>query len=496
MTSQPNPSVQTVDALIVGAGFSGICAAIKLLEKGFENIKLVEKAPKVGGAWYFNTYPGVACDVPSHFYCYSFEPNPNWSRIYSPGSEIQSYIEHCSEKYGVAPLIQHNTTVKSAHFNTDSQLWEATLSDGSEVHCYHLINCAGGLHTPSFPNIPGRETFAGDSMHSATWNHEVDLKGKRVAVVGTAASAIQLIPEVAKVAAHVDIYQRTPNYIMPRNDRAYTEKEKRRFKRWPLLNKLHRAKFFYKGDLLSYPLVKTKKETRYSKNATKGINGFMEAVVQDKSLHPALTPDYQLGCKRMLLSDNFFSSLNRENVSVIEDGLKSIEAKGIVTKEDVLREVDVIVYATGFDLDEHAMSIPMVGPNQVDLAQYWQEKPEAYKGVMAAGYPNIYFAMGLNTGVGTTSQVYIIEKNMDYIVQCIVKSGKKSLISPKAEVTEAYNKNIQALLQETVWAGNCMSWYKQRDDGIISTLSPFNARTFRDQRKNVNWPDFDIADRG
>lgn len=493
-SGSPSNSVEVLEVVVIGAGFSGICASIKLLEKGITNFKVYDKAPKIGGAWYYNTYPGVACDIASHLYCYSFEPNPNWSRIYSPGSEIRDYIEHCAVKYRVTPHIQHNMECTGARFNDRTQLWDVSFADGTVVSAYFVISGSGGLHTPSFPDIPGRNNFSGASMHSACWNHDVDLNGKRVAVIGSAASAIQLIPEVAKVAKQVDVYQRTPNYILRRGDREYTDSEKERFKKWPLLNKIHRAKWFYLGELFSYPLVKTKDDTRYSQRARKAINRYMRLMVKDKDLHGSLTPDYQVGCKRILLSDNFFPSLNRDNVNVVTDGIKTIEDDGIVTNNDELHKADVIVYATGFDIEKHMLSVTLVGPNNRDIKDTWSDLPEAYEGAMIAGFPNLFLLAGPNTGVGTTSVVYIVEKQVNYILSCIEKSGKNRLIAPKADAMKKYNSEIQNKLSETVWAGSCQSWYR-REDGKIVTLYPYNARTFRDRHKQVKWEDFVIESR-
>ena len=475
-----------LDVIVIGAGFSGVCAAIKLREQGITNFQVFDKAPKVGGTWYHNTYPGVACDVASHLYCYSFEPNPNWSRVFAPGAEIRDYIEHCTKKYGVDTHINHGMACTGARFNDQNQLWEVSFADGSVYTAHHVIVGNGGLHVPSFPNIQGRDEFAGVAMHSAEWNHEVDLTGKRVAMVGTAASAVQILPEIAKIAAHVDVYQRTPNYIMPRNDRDYTEKEKQRFARFPLLAKLLRTKLFYKGELTSYPLVKTKEDTKYSLKARDLINLFMRKSVQDESAHPHLTPDYGPGCKRILLSDSFFATLNKDNVSLVTDGVQRIQADGIVTGADELRKADVIIFATGYDIEKHMLSLPITGPKGINLMDTWTQLPEAYEGAMVAGYPNIFFTTGPNTGVGTTSVVYMIEKQVGFILQCIKKAGHTGLVAPTQRAQREFNDEIQEKLQGTVWAGNCKSYYK-REDGKIATLYPYNARTFTKRHKKVDW---------
>jgi cation diffusion facilitator CzcD-associated flavoprotein CzcO len=483
---------ETLDAVIIGAGFSGICAGIKLQEQGINSYKIYDKAPKVGGTWYHNTYPGVACDVASHLYCYSFEPNPNWSRVFSPGNEIRDYIEHCSKKYGVDTHIQHGMTHLGSRLNSESKLWESEFSDGSVVASHHLIIGSGGLHVPSFPKLKGKDSFKGQTMHSATWDHSVDLTDKRVAIIGSAASAVQIIPEIAKIAGHVDVYQRTPNYIMPRNNRKYTQKEKGRYANWPFLNIFYRHFLFLKGDILTFPLVKTKEPTKYSERAKKLINGFMKVSVKNKKDHDSLTPDYPPGCKRILLSDDFFNALNRDNVALIAGGATAITEDSVVDVHGNKHAADIIIYATGFDIEKHLLATPFYGSNGKDLREQWSEMPEAYEGAMIAGYPNLYFTTGPNTGVGTTSVVYMIEKQVGFIMQAIKKAGTKNLIAPKQKVMDEFNVEIQGKLQGTVWAGNCKSYYK-REDGRIGTLYPYNARTFRNRHKRLKDHEFEIV---
>ncbi len=492
ITSPSSTQSQILDVVILGAGFSGICAAIKLLEKGINNIKLYDKAAKVGGTWYHNSYPGVACDIPSHLYCYSFEPNPNWSEIYSPGSEIRDYIEHCAHKYGVTPYIEHNMKCESATFNDQQGYWDVHFKDGSRVSCHHIICGTGGLHKPSYPDIPERDSFNGTTMHSATWDHTVDLSNKRVAIIGTAASAIQIIPKIADTVEQLDVYQRTPNYIMPRNNRAYTDKEKQRFKKWPWFARLYRAMIFYKGELLIYPLVKTKEEGKFSLKAKRTINQYMRNDVKDAKLHSHLKPNYSVGCKRILLSDDFFKSLNKANVKLITDGVKAINPNGITTNDNERRDVDVIIYATGFDLEGHMLDLNFIGQNGLSLREKWSKLPEAYQGAALAGFPNLYLTTGPNTGVGTTSVVYMIEKQVDYIMQLIEKAGRTGLLAPKKEAQNTFNETLQSDLQNTVWASNCKSYYK-REDGKIVTLYPYNARTFSKRHKHVNWNEFEYS---
>ncbi len=480
---------KALDVLVIGAGFSGICCGIKLLEKGISNFRIVEKSPGIGGTWWDNTYPGAACDVPSHLYCYSFEPNPNWSRIYSPGREIQQYAEHCVDKYGVRPYIEHGREVVCLRLDEAAGIWTAVFGDGGELQAHHVINGGGGLHQPSWPDIPGRDEFAGISMHTARWNHDVDYAGKNIAVIGSAASAIQVVPEVAKTAASVTIYQRTPNYIVPRNDRDFTKTEKLLFTRLPWLGRFYRWLIFMRLELVLFPI--TRQGSWYGRHAAKRIMRYARKTVNDKSLHEHLKPDYALGCKRILVSDDMYKTLNRDNVDMVTTAIEGIEESGIRTHDGVLREADILVYATGYDIEAHMRSINVVGVAGRHLQEEWTSGPEAFNGCCMSGYPNYYMVTGPNTGVGTTSVVFMIEQEVGYILQLIGKAGRNQLISVRPETQAAYNADIHAALSGSVWASGCKSWYR-RPDGKITTLYPNNAREFRRQLQNVDVDDFEV----
>jgi len=488
---QQQDQAGVLDVAILGAGFGGIGAAIKLRERGIDNICVFEKAGGIGGTWWHNTYPGAACDIPSHLYCYSFEPNPNWSRKYSPQPEIQAYIEHCAEKYGIERHIRLNTAVNQFVFDDSRKLWIAQLADGSEVASRHVIFASGGLHLPAYPEIVGMDSFAGPSMHSAQWDHTVEFAGKRVAVIGSAASAIQLIPELAAVVEHLDVYQRTPNYIAPRNDRAFTPREKARFARWPWLNRLYRMFLFMRGELIIFPIVKTKGESRWRSRAEQLVRGHIRQRVRDPALHKALTPDFPLGCKRILIADNFYDTLNRPNVELVTDSIASIETDAVITASGTRHPADIIVYATGFDLENYLCKTDVVGPGGVRLSELWADLPSAYKGGFIPGMPNFYMTTGPNTGVGTTSVVYMIEAQLQLILQAIEAAGRDKLIQVREEANRRYNDDIHAALQDTVWAGDCMSWYK-RPDGEITTLYPYNARSYLKDHEHLQQGDFEL----
>jgi cation diffusion facilitator CzcD-associated flavoprotein CzcO len=491
---EPENSQAILDVLIVGAGFGGVATAIKLRERGIENFRVFEKASGVGGTWWHNSYPGAACDIASHLYCYSFEPNPNWSRKYSPQAEIQQYIEHCVEKYGIRQHIQLDTAVDSLHFKDELQFWQACLSSGETVQARHVVFCNGALHLPSYPDIPGREGFKGPAMHSAEWDHSVDFGGKRVAVIGSAASAIQLIPELAKVAARVDVYQRTPNYIAPRKDRAFSEKEKARFARWPLWHKLYRWSIFARGQVLQFAIIRNSGTSRLRDILQRHIISHIRASVKDSKTREQMIPDYPMGCKRMLIADNYYDAINRDNVNLITEGIAAIHADSIQTEDGDTHRADILVYATGFDLENYLLATQITGRNNLELNKLWADQPSAYKGAYIPGFPNLHLMSGPNTGVGTSSVVYMIEAQLLLIMQALEAAGSEQLLEVSEAANQAYNNTIGEALKNTVWAGDCNSWYK-REDGEIATLYPFDVSTYRRDHKRLQKQDFTISPR-
>lgn len=475
------PTQQLLHVLIVGAGFGGVGAAIQLRRHGIEDFLVVDKADGIGGTWWHNTYPGAACDIPSHLYCYSFEPNPDWSRKYSRQPEIQAYIARCARKYGVVDRIQLGMNLRELAL--EDGLWTARFSDGTVYRSRHVIFATGGLHMPLIPDIPGSGRFTGPAMHSAEWDASVDLRGKRVAVIGSAASAIQIVPEIAGVASRVDVYQRTPNYIAPRNDRAFSPWQKTLFARMPWVNRLYRHCIFLRGELTIFPVVKTRHPSRWRSFLERMLRRHIHTSIADAELAATMTPDYPLGCKRILIADNFYRALNRHDVSVISSGIERIDEHCVVTRDGLHHPADVLVYATGFDVENYLSSIDIRGADGQLLAARWNSGPEVYKGGFIPGLPNFYMTTGPHTGVGTTSMVLMIEAQLQLIMQAISAAGSDSLIEVQSSAATAYTREIREALKETVWAGSCKSWYK-KDDGEIDTLYPHNARSYlRDHRQ-------------
>ncbi len=492
MTTQTQPPrPEPLEVIIVGAGFAGVCAGIKLKERVTNNFVILEKAAGVGGTWWHNTYPGAACDIQSHLYCYSFEPNPNWTRKYSGQAEIQAYIERCVDKYGLRDHLRLNSEVIEFAWSETEKLWHARLAEET-LTARHIIFASGGLHLPAYPDITGMEDFSGESMHSAQWNHDVEFTDKTVAVIGSAASAVQLIPELAEVARQVDVYQRTPNYISPRNDRSYSKLEQTLFTRWPWLNRLYRQLIFMRGEWLVFPIVKTRHASRWRQRAQHMVKKRIRASVDDPATCEAMIPEFPLGCKRILIADNFYDAINRPNVSLQTAGIARIQSEGIVNTEGETLPADIIVYATGFDLEGYMRQTEVTGPGGIKLSEAWSDMPQAYKGGFISGFPNFYMTTGPNTGVGSTSVVYMIEAQLGLILQAIEKTRGGGTIAVREEAQNRYNHDIQSALQETVWAGNCSSWYK-REDGRIPSLYPYDARTFLRDHQELVEEDFEVS---
>ena len=488
--AQQDTQRAVLDVLVIGTGFSGVGAGIKLLDAGISNFKIFEKSQGIGGTWYDNTYPGAACDVPSHFYCYSFEPNPNWSRIYSPQAEIQKYIEGCVDKYGLRKHIVHGAKVLALRLIEAEAVWEISFADGRKAKARHVINGGGGLHKPLIPDFPGKGQFTGPAMHTAEWDHSVRIDNKRVAVIGSAASAIQVIPAIANAAKSITVFQRTPNYIVPRGDRDFTAAEKKRFARWPWLREFYRWWIFKRMDLILFPI--TKKKSLLGNRIRQKVVGHMKDSIEDDELQKALIPTYRMGCKRILVSDDLFSTLNREDVDVEVSAIEAIEPKGVRTANGILHTADVIVYATGYDLDGHMASIEVTGLGGAALKDAWRNGQEAYYGCCVSGFPNYWMVTGPNTGVGTTSVVFMIEQMLDYLIKLISETKTGSMVTVKQKAQDDYNESLHKALDDSVWASGCKSWYINAD-GKITTLYPHNAGSFRKQMSVIQFADFDFV---
>lgn len=475
-----------LDVLVIGAGFSGVCAAIRLQQNGISNFAVYDKCDGIGGTWWLNTYPGAACDVPSHFYCFSFEMNPEWSRHFAPQPEIQKYIAHCAQKYGVRDRIHLAREITSVAFDDAATLWVVAFADGSERRARYVINASGGLHQPKTPEFEGRGQFKGTQMHTARWDHRFDPAGKRIAVIGSAASAIQVVPQLAKTAANVTLFQRTPNYIAPREDHEYTQSETAAFRKDPAQMQRIRQELLVDRDTRLYPIVIN---PTIRQIAADDIKTFIRSQVPDPDIQAQLMPDYEVGCKRILISDDFLPALSRDNVHLVTQGVERLTVDGIQTASGDTHQFDAIIYATGFDIEGHVHSLGITGPGGMGLEEIWRDQTDAYKSAMVPGLPNYFMVTGPNAGVGTTSVVYLIEQSVEWIVEMVKTGGRDTLVSVNSDACMRFSNDIQTRLEGTVWASGCDSWYIG-SNGRIETLFPGNAQDFADQMSRIEPEDF------
>ncbi|QLY32828.1 flavin-containing monooxygenase [Nocardia huaxiensis] len=464
--------------VIVGSGFSGLGMAIRLTQQGQRDFVVLERGNDVGGTWRDNTYPGAACDVPSHLYSYSFALNPNWSRSFSKQPEIQSYIQGVADKYGVRDKHIFGCDMTGARWNAERSVWEIDTNQGPFTADY-LISAVGALCEPNLPDIKGINTFEGEIFHSARWDHDSDLSGKRVAVIGTGASAIQIVPAIAKQVAHLDVYQRTAPWLLPRADRPYLGVEKFAFKNIPGFQALSRAAIYAARETQVVGLAKFP-PAMLALEAVARAKLFAE--IRDPELRRKVTPNFRIGCKRMLISNEYYPALDRENVDVVTDGIKEITANSVITKDGVERPVDAIVVATGFHVTDSPAFETIAGRDGRTLAEVFDESgQQGYKGSAIHNYPNMFFLLGPNVGLGHTSMVYMIESQINYIADAIDQIEAKGLktVEVRKDVQDEFNTELQKKLQGTVWStGGCASWYLDKH-GNNTTLWPDFTFRFR-----------------
>lgn len=480
-----------LDAIVIGAGFGGLAAAIKLKQAGFTRLLVLEKGERLGGTWRDNTYPGAACDVPSRLYSYSFALNPNWSRAYSGQAEIQRYMEDCADRFGVRGALRFNTEVERADWDEAAKLWRVTVKGGEALTAPVLISALGQLNRPSFAGIPGRENFKGQSWHSARWRHDVDLTGKTVGCIGAGASAIQYIPEIAKTAGRVLIFQRSPNYIVPRLDKPTPGWLQRLYAAVPLVDRAFRHVIWQMMDLRFRAF---KRGTKSSENFRKLALGYLEASVPDPTLRAKLTPTYPIGCKRILISDDYYAALRGDNVAVITEGVTEVTANGVKTTDGSTHPCDVLVYGTGFDTTHFLAPLEIHGVGGRTLTDAWKDGAEAYLGVTVNGFPNLFMLYGPNTNLGHNSIIVMIEAQADYAVQCmreLRRRGAKAIDVKPAAFT-AFNTALQKDLESTAWAGECSSWYKTASGKITNNWSADTA-AYRRRTARPRFEDYAFA---
>jgi cation diffusion facilitator CzcD-associated flavoprotein CzcO len=481
-----------LEVAVIGSGFAGLGMAISLERQGRSDYAVFERADSLGGTWRDNHYPGCACDVPTPLYSFSFAPNPDWSYLYARHDEIRAYLEDCADRFGVRDRIEFGNGVATASWDDDSGLWTLRLDDGSSRTARVLVAGIGGLNRPALPDIEGLEDFAGPLMHSAAWDHSVDLTGKRVAVIGTGASAIQIVPEVAKVAGRLDVFQRTAPWVLPRIDFRMRRWMKSLFRHVPLTQKALRGIIWGIQESVAVPLTINPALTKPLEAA--GRRNIARGV-EDEALRKRLTPSYKVGCKRILVSNDYYPAFSRDNVELVTDPIVRITEGGIETAAGELREVDVIVCATGFDIREALEQADVRGRGGVALSHAWAERIEAHRGTMIRGFPNVFMLSGPNTGTGNMSQVFMIEAQIGFVDKALemMRSKGADRIEVTAEAQRAFNDELVERMGGTVWVtGGCKSWYLT-EAGHSGVLWPGFSTVFRRELSRVDESEYEFG---
>jgi len=487
-TQQP----RQVEVAIAGVGFGGLCMAVKLKLAGIDDFVILEKAGEVGGAWRDNTYPGAECDVQSHMYSYSFAPKSDWSKRYAPWNEIQRYILDVTHRYGIRPHIHFNQEVVSAVFNEATARWLIKTAGGETISARHWVLASGPLHVPAFPDIKGLSDFQGKVMHSAQWDHGYDLSGKTVVSLGSGGSAIQYVPEIAPKVKQLHVFQRTPAWVIPRDTRRYSEWRKKVFAALPFTQTLHRWRCYWTNESRVWPIF----NPWLARIGGALIKRFIAHQVRDPALVKKLTPDYTLGCKRILISNAWYPTFNRPNVELVTEGIKEIRAHSIVTRDGKERPMDCLILGTGFIVDPriYMKNFELRGLKGHTLQDDWKVSPTSYLGITTAHYPNRDQRGGPQPGLGHNSIICMIEAQVDYIVQCIqlVKAKGVDYLDVKPAAMTRFLGEVTQALKGTVWSSGCKSWY-QTADGINFAIWPNSTWKYWLRTRRVDEADYEFG---
>ena len=476
------------DTLIVGAGFSGLGAAVKLRQAGVDDVVIIERSDRVGGTWRDNTYPGVTCDIPTMLYSFSFADNPTWSRMYPSGAEIYAHIEELTDRHGLRPLIRFGTEITGLSFDERSGVWTATTKGRRRFAARTVVLAAGPLADHRLPEIRGIDTYRGRMIHSAAWDHDFDAAGKRIAVIGTGASAVQIVPELVKTAAFVKVFQRTPGWVLPRPDVEMPASVQALFATVPATQELARQALFWGHEACAAALVWN---TPLSGLVAMLGRAHLRATVKDAWLRRQLTPDFTPGCKRMLISNDYYPALQRDNCKLIDWPIATLSPAGIRTSDGVEHHLDAIVFATGYDVHLSGPPFPVTGLGGRTLRQEWAEHAEAFKSASAHGFPNLFFMTGPNSGPGHNSLLVYIEGQIDYAVSAITTILNRNLryLDVRADTQRRYNTAIQRRLTRTTWMSGCRSWYLTAD-GFNASMYPGLATQYLRQMRQFRLDDY------
>ena len=465
---------------IIGAGFGGLGMGYYLRQAGVENFTIFEKANDLGGTWRENTYPGSGCDIPSHLYSYSFEAHYPWAYRYGKQSEILEYQHHVARKYDLDRHIRYGAETSGAEFDEGTGLWTLQLVTGERVQARHVVSAVGQLHRPAYPKVAGLEGFKGKAFHSARWDHDYDLKGKTVAVIGTGASGVQFVPEIAKQVKQLYVYQRTPGWFIPKVEKAFSSFERGLLERFPAIHDMDRKRIYNIAELLAYAY-------NGHKNAEAAITALAKfqlwRQVRDPILRKKLTPDFPVGCKRILLSNDWLPTMTLPHVEVVSDAIREVTEDSVITADGQKRPVDALIYGTGFTATDFLAPMQVRGLGNQDLRQSWSKGAEAYLGMSVAGFPNFFMLYGPNTNVGSGSIIHMLECQQRYVAQMVQAQQEQgfSYANLRVEAQVAYREEIAKRSEQTTYAGNCQSWYKTAEgrntNNWVGSMNEFRDRT-------------------
>ncbi|SDL05843.1 flavin-containing monooxygenase [Streptomyces indicus] len=481
-----------VRVAVIGSGFGGLGAAVRLRREGITDFVILERAGSVGGTWRDNSYPGCACDVPSHLYSFSFAPNPEWPRTFSGQEHIRAYLEHVTDTFGLRPHLRLDSEVKRMRWDAEQLHWEVETARGT-LTAEVVVSATGPLSDPKLPDIPGLDTFEGKVFHSAQWDHDYDLRGKRVAMIGTGASAIQIVPEIQKQAGRLTLFQRTPPWVLPRADRPISGAERWLHRQLPFTAKARRGILWGIRELQVQAFTKRPDELGLIESLAKRN---MYRAVKDPLLREKLTPTYRIGCKRILLSNTYYPALAQPNVDVVASGLAEIRGNTVVAADGTEAEADVIVFGTGFHVTDMPIADRVVGADGRTLAESWKDGMKSLRGATAAGFPNWMTIIGPNTGLGNSSMILMIESQLNYLADYIRQLntlGGRVALAARPSAVNAWNRRVQDRMKRTVWnTGGCTSWYLDAN-GVNTTIWPGTTTEFRSATRRVDLAEYEVV---
>ncbi|MCV7330952.1 flavin-containing monooxygenase [Mycobacterium cookii] len=478
---------RSVRVAIIGAGMSGICMAVKLQDAGIDSFTIFEKADDVGGTWRDNTYPGLTCDIPSRYYSYSFRPNPNWTHLLPPGPEIRAYFQQVAHERGIRPHIRFGADVSRAEYHDGT--WRLTTAAGEETFDV-LITATGVLRVPRYPDITGRETFAGAAFHSSRWDHSVTLPDKRIGVIGSGSTGVQIVAELGGNVRQLKLFQRTAQWICPMPNLRYSLLTRTALRRWPKLNGLP---YRFWGWYVRYFFGKAPIRPGLQRAVVTFLSRWnLRLSVRDKQLRAKLTPKDLPMCKRLIFAGHFYRSVQQPGVEVITDAIDHIEPRGVVTADGTLHELDVLVYATGFDARAYVRPLEVIGETGLTLDEAWADGPVAYRSVAVPGFPNLFMLMGPHSPIGNQSLIPVAEDQADYATWWInqLRDGVVHAAAPTEAATKEYNESMKAAMPQTIWVTGCSSWYLGKDG--LPELFPWTPETHHELLRQPELAHFDV----